>query len=49
MLRKVCHETGRDWDEGLPFVLFAFRDAKQESLGFSPAEIVLGYNVRGPL
>uniref|UniRef100_A0A671WFH3 Gypsy retrotransposon integrase-like protein 1 n=1 Tax=Sparus aurata TaxID=8175 RepID=A0A671WFH3_SPAAU len=49
MLRKYCHETGRSWDEGVPFVLFAIRDAKQESLGFSPAELVFGHNVRGPL
>ena len=49
MLKKYCHETGRDWDEGVPFVLFAIRDAKQESLGFSPAELVFGHNVRGPL
>ena len=49
MLKKYCHETGRDWDEGVPFVLFAIRDAKQESLGFSQAELVFGHNVRGPL
>ena len=49
MLRKYCHDTEKDWDEGLPFVLFAIRDATQESLGFSPAELVFGHNVRGPL
>lgn len=49
MLRKFCHETGRDWNKGLPFVLFAIRDAKQEYQGFSPAELVFGHNVRGPL
>ena len=49
MLGKYCHDTGRDWDEGVPFVLFAIRDAKQESIGFSPAELVFGHNVRGPL
>lgn len=46
MLRKCCHETGRDWDEGLPFVLCAIRDAKQESLGFSPAELVFGHRLK---
>ena len=30
-------------------MLFAVRDATQESLGFSPAELVFGHNVRGPL
>nr|XP_043876803.1 uncharacterized protein LOC122766190 isoform X1 [Solea senegalensis] len=49
MLRKYCHDTGRYWDEGVPFTLFAIREAKQESLGFSPAELVFGHNVRGPL
>ncbi|XP_065149952.1 uncharacterized protein [Paramisgurnus dabryanus] len=49
MLKKYCHETCKDWDEGVPFVLFAARDTKQESLGFSPAELVFGHNVRGPL
>lgn len=33
----------------MPFVLYAIRDAKQESLGFSPAELVFGHNVCGPL
>uniref|UniRef100_A0A671UCI0 Gypsy retrotransposon integrase-like protein 1 n=1 Tax=Sparus aurata TaxID=8175 RepID=A0A671UCI0_SPAAU len=49
MLRKYCYETGRDWDDGVPFTLFAIREAKQESLGFSPAELVFGHSVRGPL
>ncbi len=49
MLKKYCYDTGKDWDEGVPFVLFAIRDAKQESLGFSPSELVFGHNVRGPL
>lgn len=49
MLRKYCFESGNTWDEGLPYVLFAIRDAKHESLGFSPAELVFGRNVRGPL
>ena len=49
MLRKYCIENERDWDEGIPFVLFAARDAVQDSLGFSPAELVFGHTVRGPL
>ena len=49
MLRKYCLETEKSWDEGLPFLLFAIREAKQESLGFSPAELVFGHSVRGPL
>ncbi len=49
MLRKYCRDTAKDWDEGVPLVLFAVREAVQESLGFSPAELVFGHTVRGPL
>lgn len=36
MLQKYCMDTGKDWDEGVPLVLFAIRETVQESLGFSP-------------
>lgn len=49
MLRKYCLETGNDWDEGVPLVLFAIRETVQESLGFSLAQLVFGHTVRGPL
>ena len=49
VLRKYCLETSRDWDEGVPLALFAVRETVQESLGFSPAELVFGHTVRGPL
>ena len=49
MLRKYCCDTGKDWDEGIPYVLFAIRETVQESLKFSPAELVFGHVVRGPL
>ena len=49
MLRKYCMETRKSWDEGVPFMLFAARDAVQESLGFSPAELVFSHAPRGPL
>ncbi len=38
MLRKYCMDTGKDWDEGTPLVLFAVREGVQDSAGFSPAE-----------
>ncbi len=31
MLRKHCLDTARDWDEGVPLVLFAVRETVQES------------------
>ena len=49
VLHKYCHDTGRAWDEGVPFALFAIRGVKQESLGFTPAELMFGHYVRGPL
>ncbi len=49
MLRKFCMDTSKDWDEGIPLVLFAVRESVQESLGFSPAEMVFGHTLRGPL
>ena len=48
-LKKYCHENETDWDKGIPFVLFAVREAKQETLGFSPFELIYGHTVRGPL
>lgn len=48
ILRKYYLETEKSWDEGVPFVLFAAREAVQESLGFSPAELVFGHTPHGP-
>ena len=42
MLRAHCPERQNDWDKELPFVLFAIRDSVQESLGYSPFELVYG-------
>ena len=49
MMRIYCFETERDWDEGKHLLLFAARESVQESLGFSPFELVFGHTVRGPL
>ncbi|XP_026119724.1 uncharacterized protein LOC113098887 [Carassius auratus] len=49
MLRRYCMDTSKDWDEGIPLVLFVAREAVQDSLGFSPADLVFGHTVRGPL
>lgn len=49
MLRKHCQVSEKDWDDGVPLVLFAAREAVQESLGFSPAALEFGHEVRGPL
>lgn len=49
MLRTYCLEFQKEWDEGVHLQLFAIREVVQESLGFSPAELVFGHAVRGPL
>ena len=49
MLRRVLKGEKRDWDRMLPFVLFAYREVPQATVGFSPFELVYGRDVRGPL
>ena len=49
MMKKYCFEYQKDWDESVHLVLFAAREAVQESLGFSPYQLVFGHTVRGPL
>ncbi|XP_063963929.1 uncharacterized protein LOC135156194 [Lytechinus pictus] len=49
MLKSYCLETEKQWDEGIPLLLFALRESVQESLGFSPFQLVYGHEVRGPL
>ena len=49
MIRSYCFDTNRDWDEGVHLLLFAVRESVQESLGYSPFELVFGHSVRGPL
>ena len=48
MIRSFCFDTENDWDEGIHLLFFAIRESVQESLGFSPFELVFGYTVRGP-
>ena len=49
MLRKFVSHTGADWDQWLPYMLFAYREVPQASTGFSPFELLYGRQVRGPL
>ena len=49
MLKKFCIETSKDWDEDIDFLLFAVRECPQESLGYSPFELLYGRQIRGPL
>ena len=49
MLRRMCNERPKDWDRYIPALLFAYRESTQDSLGFSPFQLMYGRTVRGPL
>lgn len=49
MLRTYCLEFERDRDDGVHMQMFAIREVVQESLGFSPYELVFAHSVHGPL
>ena len=49
MLKKVCMDNPADWDRYIPVVLFAYREIPNDSLKFSPFELLYGRTVRGPL
>ena len=49
MIISFCFDTEKDWDEGIHLLLFAVRGSLQESIGFSPFELVFGHTARGPL
>ncbi|XP_052406338.1 uncharacterized protein LOC127952096 [Carassius gibelio] len=49
MLRKFVNEVGTDWDQWLPYLMFAYREVPQASTGFSPFQLMYGHEVQGPL
>ena len=49
MLKKFVAANGKDWDQWLPYLLFAYREVPQASTGYSPFELLYGRQVRGPL
>ena len=40
MLTKIAKLNGNNWDEELPYVLFAYRSTVQESTGQSPFQLL---------
>ena len=42
MLRKFVNSREKDWDQYIPYLLFAYREVPQESTGFSPFELLFG-------
>ena len=49
MIRTYCLDNEKDWDEGISLLLFAVKESIQQSLGFSPFELVFGHSVPGRL
>ena len=49
MLRKSIERDGRNWDQLLPYLMFAVREVPQASTGFSPFELLYSYKPRGIL
>jgi hypothetical protein len=49
MLKKISDEDPLTWDRFLQPLLFAYREVPQASTGFSPFELLFGFEVRGPL
>jgi len=49
MLRHMCAEKPKDWDRYIEPLLFAYREVKKDSLGYSPFELLYGRTVRGPM
>ena len=43
------NKEGKDWDQLIPYLLFAYREVPQSSSGFSPFELLYGRTVKGPL
>ena len=49
MLRRMCAERSKKWYRYLPALLFTIREVPQESLGFSPFELLYGRSVKGAM
>ena len=49
MLRHMCAEKPKDWDRYTGPLLLAYREVKQDSLGYSPFELLYGTTVRRPM
>jgi len=49
MLRRMCAEKPKDWDRYVGPLLFAYREVRQDSLGYSLFELLYGRTVRGPM
>ena len=49
VLKKIASEKPKDWHLYLGPLMFAMRDAPQDSAGFTPFELIHGRTVRTPM
>ena len=49
MIKRLAIEQPTKWDTFIPALLFAYREAPQDSLGFSPFEMLYGKTIKGPV
>lgn len=49
LYQHYCVESGREWDEGLTFLMFIARESMQESTRFSSAKLVFEHTICSPL
>ena len=48
-LAKFCNKKQDDWDEKLPLLLMAYRSAEHEVTDYSPAQMMMGRELRLPV
>ncbi|GFO26991.1 Zinc finger protein [Plakobranchus ocellatus] len=48
-LKRLASDRRKDWERYINAALFAYWEAPQESLGFSPFELLYARPVRGPM
>ena len=49
MLTTLVNDARDDWDDHLPYVMWAYRGSVHESTGFTPAMLMLGREVNLPI
>jgi transposase InsO family protein len=49
MLRCLSEQYPENWEQTIPWILFAYREVPVETLGFSPFELLFGRHVPGLL
>ena len=49
MLKTYSNQNEKIWDTLCPMLIFAVRDTVQDSIGYSPFQLIFTHNVRSPL